>query len=123
MTNLKLKKFIIPIGVLFAANCFFSWRIFLSSGFSGAFKGYALGTVLAVLFAFSWIFIAEKTAAAAPVKMFKIIGISFAVKTAILCAILYWGWNIPFFFVFLGAAFAIGAIGAFLIGILFFRRM
>ena len=110
-----------PIAVLFAANCLLSWRIFLSSGFSGEFKGYASGTVLAAFFAISWIFIAGKLTEAAPLEMFKIIGIAFIIKLTVLCLVLYWGWTIPFFFLYLGGAFAIGAIGSFLLGILLFK--
>ncbi|MCL1910747.1 MAG: hypothetical protein FWG13_00875 [Leptospirales bacterium] len=120
--NRKIKKFIIPIAALFGLNCFFLWRIFLTGGFSGEFKGYALGTILAALFALSWILVAGKLTEAAPLEMFKIIGIAFAVKLALLCAVLYLGWNIPFFFLYLGAAFAIGAIGSFALGMLLFRK-
>ena len=120
--NPKIKKFIMPITVLFAVNCFFSWRIFLAGGFGGEFKGYALGTILAALFAFSWIFVAEKLLTAAPVRMFKIIAAAFTIKLALLCVILYWGWNIPFSFLHLSAAFSIGAIGSFLLGLLLLKK-
>jgi len=120
--NAKVKKFAIPTAVLFAVNCFFLWRIFLNKSFSGEFKGYALGTVLAALFVLSWIFIAGKVLTAAPLRMFKIIAIAFIIKLALLCAILYWGWHIPSFFLYLGAAFAIGAIGPFPLSILLLKR-